>query len=197
MIAPDRRSPPAAGPGIRAEENVRSTGRRVNYSDPFGLCPVCIAYAAYEIGSTVYDAYDLTRTSVNFLRGKASSTELAVTAAGVGVGLVSVGGGYGKAARLAVSEAVSHPGLWKKLAYEELLHDAEQGVGKRVIAGAGHSRQIDDIGRLTKQYGGDAGEWAKMAGQTRTGPGGISQQIHWYENVKTHQRVDFKPVNPY
>lgn len=39
VIAPDRRSPSAAGPEIRADQNVRSAGRRVNYSDPLGLCP--------------------------------------------------------------------------------------------------------------------------------------------------------------
>jgi RHS repeat-associated protein len=172
-------------------------GDPVSYSDPFGLCLVCVVYAAYEVGSSLYDAYDLAKTGINYLRGKASKTELAVTAAGAGVGLVSVGGGFGRAARSLVGDAVSDPRLWKKLAFEELLSDAKQGVGGRVIAGAGHSRKIDDVARLTSQHGGDAGDWAKVAGQTRTGPGGISQQVHWYENVKTGQRVEFKPTNPY
>jgi len=32
----------------------------INYSDPFGLCPMCVvgaAWAAYEIGSGIYDGY--------------------------------------------------------------------------------------------------------------------------------------------
>jgi hypothetical protein len=38
---------------------------------------------------------------VAYLRGQASGAELSVTAAGAALGMVTVGGGYGKAARLA------------------------------------------------------------------------------------------------
>jgi len=77
-------------------------GDPVNFSDPFGLCPVCVIYAAYEVGSTLFDLYDLAKTGVSYARGQASKTELGVTAAGTLAGLFSVGGGLGKAGRSGV-----------------------------------------------------------------------------------------------
>lgn len=72
----------------------------VGRDDPDGLCPWCaVAYAAFEVGSSVYDAADLLITGVRFLRGRASRRDLAVTAAGAGIGVVGFGGGYGRAAR--------------------------------------------------------------------------------------------------
>ena len=79
----------------------------VSYRDPFGLCPMCGAYAVFEIGASAYDLYDLGKTAFRFFRGRASKTELTVTAAGAGLGLVSFGGGYGKTGRLALSTAES------------------------------------------------------------------------------------------
>lgn len=38
-------------------------GDPVNFSDPFGLCPVClIAWGAWELGSGVYDVYQAATT---------------------------------------------------------------------------------------------------------------------------------------
>ena len=83
-----------------------ANGDPVNYSDPYGLsaeCPPCAAaYAAFEIGSTIYDVGDLAVTAVQYARGKASGAELSVTAAGVGAGVVAFGGGYGRASRAAL-----------------------------------------------------------------------------------------------
>jgi RHS repeat-associated protein len=76
-----------------------AAGDPVNFSDPFGLCPICVAWAAFEVGSTIYDVYDLAKTGVRYLRGRASGVELAVTAAGVGAGVLGTGGGFGRAAR--------------------------------------------------------------------------------------------------
>lgn len=106
----------------------------VNFRDPFGLCPVCIIYGAYEVGSTAYDLYDLGKTAINYARGKASKMELGATVAGVGVGLVSVRGGFGKLGRMAAREGVGDANLWRKLAFDELMGDARQGVGATVIA---------------------------------------------------------------
>ena len=92
-------------------------GDPVNFSDPFGLCPVCIVYAAFEVGATAYDIYDLAKTTASFLGGRASRSELAITAGGVGVGLVGFGGGYGKAGREVASRLIGdvtdNPGNWK------------------------------------------------------------------------------------
>lgn len=46
------------------------------------------------------------KTGIDFVRGNASAAELGVTAAGAALGLVSVGGGLGKAARLGLGDEV-------------------------------------------------------------------------------------------
>jgi RHS repeat-associated protein len=92
-------------------------GDPVNFEDPLGLCPMCIAYAIFEVGSTAYDVYDLAKTTASFIGGRASRTELAITAAGVGAGIVGFGGGYGKAGREAASrlirDVLDNPNNWK------------------------------------------------------------------------------------
>jgi RHS repeat-associated protein len=75
----------------------------VTYTDPFGLCPLCIAYGAFEAGATLYDIGDLVATGISYLRGRGSGRDVALTAGGVGIGLFGVGGGYGRAARNAAN----------------------------------------------------------------------------------------------
>jgi hypothetical protein len=76
-----------------------ASGDPVNFAGPFGLCPVCVAYAIFEIGSSLYDVYDLGKTAIGYARGRASGAELSVTAAGAVAGIWSVGGGLGSAGR--------------------------------------------------------------------------------------------------
>lgn len=84
-----------------------ANGDPVNFSDPFGLCPVCLVWAGVEAGFSLYDLYDLGKTAVNYSRGRASKLELSVTAAGAGIGFFTAGGGLGKASRLALRSADS------------------------------------------------------------------------------------------
>jgi len=86
-----------------------SSYRGLSYSDPFGLCPVCIAYGIFEVASTVYDLGDLAVTAYKHHQGKVSDEDLAITATGVAIGLVGFGGGYGKTARELIGFA---PGKW-------------------------------------------------------------------------------------
>jgi hypothetical protein len=74
-----------------------------------------------------------------------------------------------------------------------LLAEARAGTGARIIAGAGHAkgRAIDDVARLVGQHGGDAGEWSKRSGRSLS-VGGKKIEVHWYENVATGERVEFK-----
>jgi uncharacterized protein RhaS with RHS repeats len=92
-------------------------GDPINKSDPFGLCPMCVAYAVFEVGASAYDAYDLAKTAVSFLAGRASGAELAATAAGAAAGLVGFGGGYGRAGREVASRLINdvsaNPGNWR------------------------------------------------------------------------------------
>jgi len=74
----------------------------MKYIDPFGTEPVTFSiaglmYLAVEAGFTVWDVYDLVKT---WLNPNSTKIQKSITLAGVGIGLLSVGGGYGKAARL-------------------------------------------------------------------------------------------------
>jgi RHS repeat-associated protein len=82
-----------------------AAGDPVTYSDPFGLCPICVAYGIFEAGSTLYDIGDLAVTTYRYVRGRASGRQLLVTAIGVGVGVYSFGGGYGRAGRAGMDGA--------------------------------------------------------------------------------------------
>src|SRR5581483_2055763 len=104
----------------------RSGYRGLNYSDPFGLCPLCVAYAIFEVGSTLYDLGDLAVTAYRHHQGKVSDAELALTATGVAIGLVSFGVGYGKASRELIGFV---PGKW--LTHFE-KHGAEFGAKNAV-----------------------------------------------------------------
>jgi hypothetical protein len=77
---------------------------------------VCVGFALFELGSTAYDLYDLATTTASFLGGRTSRTELAITAAGVGAGIVGFGGGYGRAGREVASrlirDASDNPRNW-------------------------------------------------------------------------------------
>lgn len=94
-----------------------ANGDPVNFSDPFGLCPVCVVYGVFEVGASLYDAYDLAKTAVGYARGKVSKTELGITAAGAGAGIFGFGGGYGKLGREAASRLIrdvsDNPSNWK------------------------------------------------------------------------------------
>ncbi len=88
------------------------------YSDPYGLCPPCAAvYAAFEVGATLYDLFDLGKATVGFARGTVSKTELGITAAGVGAGVIGFGGGYGKIGRETASrlmrDIADNPDNWR------------------------------------------------------------------------------------
>jgi len=64
---------------------------------------MCVAYGAFELGSSIYDGYDLLRTGYRYLKGEESGQALAVTAAGAGAGVFGFGGGYGRLARAAMN----------------------------------------------------------------------------------------------
>ena len=104
-----------------------ANGDPVNFSDPFGLCPMC--YVAFEVAASIYDAGDLAVTGIRYLRGKASGAELSVTAAGAAAGVVGFGGGYGRAARAGVEQA-------GKAAVGRLIKDATDNPGNWKTVGA-------------------------------------------------------------
>lgn len=94
---------------------------------------------------------------------------------------------------LAIAGVAPLPGDELAAASVRLLSEARAGVGARVIAGAGHPRGtlIRDIGRLVEQYGGEARDWSKRSTR-KAAVGGRKFEIHYYENVGTGERAEFK-----
>ncbi len=84
--------------------------------------------------------------------------------------------------------AATAPNLAKQLASEEGVAELLRGGGK-TIAGAGVTREIDEIARLVTQYGGEAGDWAKI-----TGTATAHLQTHAYRNIVSGEVVELKSV---
>ena len=77
-------------------------------------------------------------------------------------------------------------------ASERLLGEAIAGVGfRKAIAGAGTRVRLRDAERLVAEYGGKIEHWAKMVGRSEQ-VGGKNLQVHWYENILTGFRTEFK-----
>jgi hypothetical protein len=60
------------------------------------------------------------------------------------------------------------------------------------IAGAGSSVKLRVAERLAEQYGGSPSDWVKMTSSPYQGVDGLQFETHWYENVATGERYDFK-----
>ena len=116
-----------------------ANGDPVNFSDPFGLCPPCAAaYVAFEVAATLYDVGDLGVTTYKATQGKASWGAVGVTAVGVGIGMVSFGGGYGSLARKGLAKV---DGLLREGG--QLIGRAGRGAGVREVTGG-----VDDARAL-------------------------------------------------
>jgi hypothetical protein len=87
------------------------------------------------------------------------------------------------------------------LASDLQMQEIMSGAGVP-IAGAGTSTTLRDASRLAAEYGGESGDWAKIAssnylpagaqgGFEKAGFNG-SFEIHAYQNVKTGQIVELK-----
>jgi len=65
-----------------------------------------------------------------------------------------------------------------------------------VIAGVGHIDPIKDINRIVKSYGGTKHDWAKMTSKDLNQTGIVKThkgiELHWYENIKTGQKIEPK-----
>lgn len=85
------------------------------------------------------------------------------------------------------SSAVSGRDLGRSLASESQV----AGPGMPII-GAGTTTRLREAGRLATDYGGQAEDWAKMTSPSHVGPDGHRFETHWYENVLTGERFEFK-----
>lgn len=81
----------------------------ISNADPEGDCPWCVVagvvWAAYEVGSQIYDTYDAYKTVTN---PEASTGAKVASVAGVIVDVVAPGGGYGHIGKEAVEQVTKH-----------------------------------------------------------------------------------------
>jgi RHS repeat-associated protein len=186
-----------------------ASGDPVNFADPFGLCPFWKGEG---------DDCDLVQLAANWAARNGNTKFLNVIAgAGALLGAVDEmleGGGcegtqyacgsgpnvfpagravsaLNPAAAAAAGQLTSTTKLAMQLASEEALSAAQAGRGISIAgAGARSGKQIDDIARLLRTYGGEVADWAKRSvGRTVNG---VKVEVHWYENMRTGQRVEFK-----
>jgi RHS repeat-associated protein len=131
-----------------------------------------------------------------------NGTAIGTAAGTVGILFVPGVGEAGEAAEGAadlakVGEVAGDSGslmdLNKSLASQEQMGQLAAGDGTP-IAGAGTSTTLRDSQRLAAQYGGDAGDWQKVASGNYN-PGGAKGggfETHAYQNSKTGQVVEMK-----
>ncbi len=85
------------------------------------------------------------------------------------------------------TDVVAARNLARQLASEEQM--AQRGVR---IAGAGTGTSLRAAQRRAQDYGGAPDDWVKMSSFDYIGSDGFKFEIHWYENVVTRRRVEFK-----
>ncbi len=81
--------------------------------------------------------------------------------------------------------------LYEKYIRDTVLQQQRKETGT-IIAGASHQTAIRDVQRLISQYGGAPPDWVKKSSTSYRIPNGNKIETHWYENVTTGERYDFK-----
>jgi RHS repeat-associated protein len=97
-----------------------------------------------------------------------------------------------KAAEDAAKNAADAIRLKKSLAGEQQTKE----VGEP-FAGAGTPKKLKEADRLSNTYGGNPNDWSKMSSSSCKAPDGTQIETHWYENIRTGERVEPKTVITY
>ncbi|MDY6805442.1 MAG: hypothetical protein SXA11_16765 [Cyanobacteriota bacterium] len=71
-----------------------------------------------------------------------------------------------------------------------LLEEAQRGEGKIIFNGL--RKPLRYAPQLVANYGGSPEDWDKMTTKQSAVIDGASVQVHWYQNNKTGQNVEFK-----
>jgi RHS repeat-associated protein len=117
-----------------------------------------------------------------------SAEDIAWTAAEVvPAGLIGKGAKLIDKAGDVANSAINSVKLAKQLASEAQM--AEKGI---TIIGPG---KLNEAARLSQQYGGDAADWVKKSSSSFT-KNGTTFETHWYENLATGMRTEFKTKFP-
>jgi len=75
---------------------------------------------------------------------------------------------------------------------KQLASEAQMGEAGTVMAGGRSGTVFRDAERFAKTYGGKADEWVKKTTNSFRAKDGNLFETHWVENLRTHQRVEFK-----
>ena len=75
---------------------------------------------------------------------------------------------------------------------KQLASEAQMAESGRTIIGSG---KLTEAARLAKQYGGKAVDWVKKSSSSFT-KNGTTFETHWYENIITRIKVEFKTKFP-
>ena len=78
----------------------------------------------------------------------------------------------------------------RNLPEQLLLQDAKASTGRRIQGSA--DKPLGDAPRLVANYGGEVGDWVKMASAQIAAIEGAVVEIHWFRNNQTAQTVEFK-----
>jgi RHS repeat-associated protein len=100
------------------------------------------------------------------------------------------GGNHPTTRRVPPREGGARAAKMLKLDY---LRREAMTVRGTVIAGGPGRPAIRDIQRLVRVHGSQPRDWVKVSGPSHR-LGGRVVEMHWYQNLRTGQRVDFKPV---
>jgi RHS repeat-associated protein len=77
---------------------------------------------------------------------------------------------------------------------KDLASRQQMGEPGETMAGAGSPKNVPlrDAPRLSNQYGGEPGDWAKKYSTAYKAADRTHVETHWYENIKTGQQVEHK-----
>jgi RHS repeat-associated protein len=107
----------------------------------------------------------------------------------VGANDLLIGAGIGVVGWIAGGVSSASDGI---LLNRSLASAQQMGERGFPIAGAGSGVELRVAKQLAVDYGGSPGDWAKMVSSSYCGADGYQFETHWYENIKTGLRVEWK-----
>lgn len=114
----------------------------------------------------------------------------------IGLALGTIGMAIGTDGVGEAGDVTDAANLARQLTSEEQPAQVASGAGKAII-GPGTARALGDAERLAAQYGGEPGDWVKVASQSSAAHGvttvdGENFEVHAFQNTKTGQVVEMK-----
>lgn len=80
----------------------------------------------------------------------------------------------------------------KDLLHNDLCNQEQMSQPGTIIAGPGVKKAFKNAEKIAKDFGGSTEDWVKKTSTDKVLSDGKKWQIHWVENLKTGQRVNFK-----